>query len=258
MRTLVMIGAALLTACGIAQAERVQLSGRTEQRPLAVAAFDKIELKGPDRVVVRVGGAQSVTVAGDSAVLAEMRVGVENGRLIVKRRGRWSNVFGNKERATVTVTVPQLAAAAVGGSGEMTVDRVAGGSFEAAVGGSGDLRVGEARTGKLEGAVGGSGALRLDSVEAESVELAIGGSGSIDAAGRARSVEAAIGGSGDIRAARLEADNAEVAIAGSGTANVHARGRAKIAIAGSGDAVVHGGARCETSKIGSGSARCGS
>ena len=264
MRGLVLGMAALLpimlAACGGAQAERVQLSGRSEQRPVAVGAFDKIELKGPDRVVVRVGGAQSVTIAGDTAVLAEMEVGVEDGRLVVKRRGRSWSVAAPNERATVTVTVtvPQLAAAAVGGSGEMTVDRVGGGDFEAAVGGSGNLRVGQAQAGRLEAAVGGSGGLRFDQVQADSVELAIGGSGSIDAIGRARKIDAAIGGSGDIRASGLETDNAEVAIAGSGTANIHARNLAKIAIAGSGDAVVHGPARCETSKIGSGSVRCGS
>lgn len=256
MRGLVIGMTALLAACGGAQAERVELSGRSEQRPVAVAAFDKVELKGPDRVVVRVGGAQSVVMAGDSAVLAEVEVAVEDGKLIVKRRGRRSNVSGPNERATVTVTVPRLAAAAVGGSGEMSVDRVGGGNFEAAVGGSGDLRIGQAQAGTLEAAVGGSGDLRFDRVQADSVKLAIGGSGTIDATGRARTVEAAIGGSGDIRASRLESDNAEVAIAGSGTANVHARNLAKIAIAGSGDAVVHGPARCETSKIGSGSVRC--
>jgi len=248
----------MLAACGGAQAERVQLSGRSEQRPVQVEAFDKVELKGPDRVVVRVGGAQSVVMAGDSAVLEQIEVGVEKGRLVVKRRGRLSNVFGPTEKATITVTVPRLAAAAVGGSGEMTVDRVGGGNFEAAVGGSGDLRIGQAQAGTLEAAVGGSGDLRFDRIEADSVKMAIGGSGTIDATGRARTVEAAIGGSGDIRASGLESDNAEVAIAGSGTANVHARNLAKVAIAGSGDAVVHGPARCETSKIGSGSVRCGS
>lgn len=247
----------LLAACSGAQAERVQLSGRSEQRPVEVTAFDKIELKGPDRVVVRVGGAQSVMMAGDSAVLAQMEVGVEDGRLVVKRRGRSWSVSGPNDKAVVTVTVPRLAAAAVGGSGEMTVDRVGGGDFKAAVGGSGDLRIGQAQAGALEAAVGGSGDLRFDRIEANSVKMAIGGSGTIDASGRARMVEAAIGGSGDIRASGLESDDAKVAIAGSGTANVHARNLAKVAIAGSGDAVVHGPARCETSKIGSGSVRCG-
>lgn len=257
MRLLVIGMTALLAACGGAQAERVQLSGKSEQRPVQVGAFDSVELKGPDRVVVRVGGAQSVTIAGDSAVLAEMDVAVERGQLIVKRRGRMFNIRGDNERATVTVTVPQLASAAVAGSGEMTVDRVAGGNFEAAVGGSGKLRIGQAQAARLDAAVGGSGALSFDQVQADSVEMAVGGSGSIEAAGRTRSVEAAIGGSGKIRAARLESENADISVGGSGTADVHARGLAKVAIAGSGDAVVHGGARCETSKVGSGTVRCG-
>lgn len=245
-----------LAACSNTQDERVQLSGRSEQRPLQVAAFDKVELKGPDRVVVRVGAAQSVSVEGDSAVLGQLEVVVEDGKLVVRRKGR-SNVSGPEDRATVTVTVPRLAAAAVGGSGEMSVDRVGGGDFAAAVGGSGRLRVGKAQAGKIEAVVGGSGDLRFDRVDADSMEMAIGGSGSIGAAGRARTVEAAIGGSGDIAAAGLASTTAEVAIGGSGTAVVNASDTASISIAGSGDAVVHGGAKCQTSKIGSGSVRCG-
>ena len=257
MREVVIGAALLLAACGGAQAERVALSGQTETRAVPVGAFDKVELKGPDRVIVRVGGAPSVSISGDRAVLDRMDVRVESGKLVVQRRGRGWSVNGDRERATITVSVPRLAAAAVGGSGEMTVDRVAGGDFAAAVGGSGDLRVEEARARKLEAAVGGSGDLRIGRVEADSVEMAIGGSGGIGMAGRARMVEAAIAGSGEIDAGGLLARTAEVSMAGSGDAAVHATETATISIAGSGDVTVTGGARCETSKMGSGQVRCG-
>lgn len=251
--------AALLAACGGAQAERVEMTGQRDTRTVAAGAFDKIELKGPDRVVVRVGGAPGVEVTGDRAVLDQLVVRVEDGgKLVIERKGRNWNVRGENERATVTVSVPRLAAAAVGGSGEMTVDRVGGGGeFAAAVGGSGDLRVAQVQAGKLDAAVGGSGDLSLDAVDAQEVNMAIGGSGTINATGRARKVEAAVGGSGDIRAAALQAEDAAVSIAGSGSASIHARGRAEIAMMGSGDVVVTGGAQCETSKMGSGSVRCG-
>lgn len=257
MRTLVGGAVFVLAACSGAQAERVSLSGRTETRPVAVALFDKVELKGPDTVIVRVGASPGVSMVGDAAVLDTLEAVVEDGKLVVRRKGRGWNVSGPRDRATVTVTVPRLVAASVGGSGEMTVDRVDSELFEAAVGGSGDLRVDDVRAGKLEAAVGGSGDLKLDRIASDSVDMAIGGSGSIDAAGRARSVRAAIAGSGDIMASRLEADTAAVSVAGSGNANVHARDTAKITVVGSGDAVVAGAARCETRKMGSGSVRCG-
>lgn len=256
MRILVVGAALLVAACGGAQAERVALSGQTETRAVRVGAFDKVELKGPDRMIVRVGGAPGVTMTGDRAVLALVDVRVEGDKLIVERRGRGWSVNGDRERATVTVSVPRLAAAAVGGSGDMTVDRVAGGDFSAAVGGSGDLRVEEARAGKLEAAVGGSGGLSFGRVEADRVEMAIGGSGGIGVAGRAQAVEAAVAGSGDIEAGRLLARTAEVSIAGSGNAAVHATEQANISMAGSGDVTVTGGARCQTSKMGSGQVRC--
>lgn len=249
--------ALLLTACSGAQAERVQLSGRSEQRPIQLGTFDKVELKGPDRVVVRVGSAQSVSIEGDSAVLERVELVVDDGKLVVRRKDRYSSVSGSKERATVTVTVPRLAAAAVGGSGEMTVDRVGGGDFSAAVGGSGDLRIGQVRAGKLEAAVGGSGDLRFDKVEADSVDMAIGGSGSIGVAGRTRAAKTAIGGSGNVQAKDLMARTVQVSIAGSGDAVVSASDTAAISVVGSGDVTVHGGARCTTSKMGSGDVRCG-
>ena len=257
MREFVATAVLVLAACSGVQAERVTLSGRTETRPVAAAAFDKVELEGPDTVIVRVGAGTSVSMAGDAAVLDTLEAVVEDGKLVVRRKGRGWNISGEREKATVTVTLPRLAAASVGGSGQMTVDRVDGAAFAAAVGGSGDLRIGEVRAGKLELAVGGSGDLKLDRVASNSVKMAIGGSGTIDAAGRTRSVEAAIAGSGDIMASRLEAETAAVSIAGSGNAKVHARTTAKIAILGSGDAVIAGPARCETSKMGTGTVRCG-
>ena len=139
----VLIGAVLLLgACGVAQAERVKLSGQDERRPVQVGAFDKVELKGPDRVDVRVGAAQSVSMSGDRAVLERMIVRVEDGKLIVERRDRNTRTNGDRERAVVSVTMPRMRAAATGGSGAMAVDRVNGDLFSAAVGGSGQLAVG--------------------------------------------------------------------------------------------------------------------
>lgn len=257
MRELAFGTALLLTACGEAQAERVTLSGERVARVAQVGAFDKVELEGPDTVRVRVGGAQSVAIEGDRAIVDRLEVVVEDGKLVVRRKGRNWNVGGRGEIATVTVTVPRLAAAAVGGSGEMSVDRVGGGDFEAAVGGSGRLDVGEVTSGKLEAAVGGSGSLRFAKVEADSVELAIGGSGTIAASGRARAIEASVGGSGNVEAQGLATRTADVSMAGSGNVAVNASDTASISIAGSGDVMVGGGARCRTSKIGSGKVRCG-
>ena len=113
----VLIGAVLLLgACGVAQAERVKLSGQDERRPVQVGAFDKVELKGPDRVDVRVGAAQSVSMSGDRAVLERMIVRVEDGKLIVERRDRNTRTNGDRERAVVSVTMPRVRAAATGGS----------------------------------------------------------------------------------------------------------------------------------------------
>ena len=257
MRELAIGAAFILASCNSAQAERVALSGERVARTAQVGAFDKIELKGPDTVRVRVGGAQLVSIEGDRAIVDRLEVVVEDGKLIVRRKGSNWSVGGRSEIATVTVTVPRLVAAAVGGSGEMSVDRVGGGDFAAAVGGSGRLDIGEAKAGKLEAAVGGSGNLRFAKVEADSVEMAIGGSGTIAAAGRARAIEASLGGSGNVEAQNSATRTAEVSMAGSGNVAINASDAASISMAGSGDVTVSGGATCQTSKIGSGTVRCG-
>ena len=258
MRKGVVLAALVLTACGGARAERVELSGRQDSRAYRLGGFESVSLEGPDRVIVRVGGAAGVSAAGDSAVLDQLEVRVERGALkIGRKRNGWTSVNGDRERAVITVTVPRLAAAAVAGSGEMTVDRVAGGSFAAAVSGSGDLRVDEVRGDALSAAVAGSGDLTVARAAVRRAELSMAGSGDLRVAGTAGTVAASIAGSGDIDASGLQGATGQVSIAGSGNAAIRAQDAAQVSIVGSGNALVHGTANCQVSKLGSGGARCG-
>jgi hypothetical protein len=211
--------------------------GPKVSRNFQVGDFSKIEVAGPYEVKVVTGGQPAVAARGGENLLNETEVVVEGDTLEIrpkKRKGfkwHWSN-----GTAEFTVNVAALRAAAIAGSGGITVDKVTG-DFDAEVAGSGDLR--------------------LPSVAGGRVKLAIAGSGDVMAAGKADTVEISIAGSGDVDAKGLVSRTADVSIAGSGGVAAHAAETADVSIMGSGDVELIGGAKCSVSKMGSGNVRCG-
>lgn len=222
-------------ACGQSRAHG---GGATVQRSYQVGAFQSIEVAGPYEVEVVTGRAPSVSASGPEKLIERLVVEVKGNRLLIhprKEQGfNWSRSRGT---AKVQVTAPMLRAAAIAGSGGISVDRISGDSFE--------------------GSIAGSGGLRVGSIEVKSLKLSIGGSGDATArSGRAGNAEYSIAGSGQINAQGVRAGTAAVSIAGSGSVNGQATGTANVSIMGSGDVSLSGGAKCSVSKMGSGEVRC--
>lgn len=226
-KKLAALGTVLLAAAPVHAAER----------SYNVAGFDEIEVAGPYNVAVATGRAATVRATGETRDLDEMRVTVAGGKLQIRPRDRNWKMWRNTKPVSVRVTVPTLRAAALAGSGDISVDRVRGERFSGSVGGSGDLSVG--------------------TIDVRTLELSIAGSGNIATSGRCDAANVSIVGSGDIAAADLRCETADVSVAGSGDATIHASRSADISIMGSGDVAVAGGAKCEVSRMGSGRARCG-
>ncbi len=238
MRGAILIPVMLLGACSMGEAS--ESKGQPGTRNFQVGAFDKISLLGSSNVIVTVGGAPSVRAEGDSKLLERLEVTVENGvlRIGYKKGSNWS--FGwRKDHGPVTVHVsaPSLTGAEVAGSGDMKIDKVAGGDFA--------------------GEIAGSGEIELASLSARNASFSIDGSGGVTANGTAETADYDIAGSGDVRAGGLQVKRAKVSIAGSGNVEARAMETADISIMGSGDAVITGTAKCNVSKMGSGDARCG-
>jgi hypothetical protein len=238
MRTPLIIGAAMIaSAChagGNAEETRP-----TAQRDFQVGAFDRIALGGSPNVIVAVGGAPSVHAEGDAELIQRLEIAVQDGQLRIGYREGSSHWFSfrNHGPVTIRVTVPSLAGAQIGGSGDMRIDRVQGPSFSGQIGGSGDMEIGTLAVGQASFSIAGSGGIR--------------------AAGRAESAMASIAGSGDIDLGALEAGDATLSIVGSGGINIRATRTAAVEIRGSGDVNVAGPARCTISKAGSGDVHCG-
>ena len=226
------IAAALVGTAAVAQ-------GQVVQRGYNVGGFDSVGLGGAYNVVVRTGARPSVSARGPRDSIERMVVEVRGRQLSIHpRRTAWGwNSRRHDDRVVVTVTLPDLKGAAIGGSGSIRVDRVRGGDFSGAIGGSGDIIV--------------------ESLAANNVKLSVGGSGTVRArSGQARHADYSIAGSGGIDARGLRAQTASVSVAGSGDVIGNVTRSATISIVGSGDVALVGGAKCTVSRQGSGSARC--
>ena len=242
MRTVMMIAAALpLMACGAVAStgSGEPAAGTGTTRAFSTKDFDTIELSGADDVAVTIGAGFSIRAEGPTEELDKLELVKDRGTLKIGRQRNsvgWNWSEGGKG-VKVYVTLPRLAAAAIAGSGDMSIDRIDGGDFSGAVAGSGDLTIGALKVGVAK--------------------LSIAGSGDISASGTAQAIDVSIAGSGNVAAPRLKAAKADVSIAGSGDVEADVNGDASVSIVGSGSAMLGANARCKVSKMGSGDVRCG-
>lgn len=235
MRAILLVPTIILAACS---ADAAPSHGGATSRSYDVGSFDAVSLEGRHDVIVKVGAPAAVRAEGDAEALDQLKISVENGSLKIddQKHGGWN--FGSKKgRATIYVTVPALKAAALGGSGNIRIDRVDGADFSASLGGSGNIDLGAMQVGKAD--------------------FSLAGSGNIRAVGKASNASISIAGSGNVNAASVEARTASISIAGSGNANIRALDKADVVLMGSGGGDVSGSAKCSLSKMGSGSLRCG-
>ncbi len=226
------------TSASVAAAEEIAAERRADASVYQVQGFDAVATGIAGRVAVRVGPAWSVRATGPATAIARLRVEHDKGALRLSSRERWQGRPREEDRQVrVTVTMPRLVKASVGGSGSMTVDRVSGPYLRASVGGSGSLALGDVALGELN--------------------VSIGGSGGVTAAGRAGRLKISAAGSGNLSAAGLHAASATVAVAGSGTIRAAVNGDATVAVAGSGSVDLGRAARCSVRRAGSGRVVCG-
>lgn len=242
MRKALVVGvmAAAAASAGCARAQG-QAGGPTGERNYPVAGFERIEVAGGYDVEVHTGAAPSVHAKGPEKDLERLVIEVQGDRLLIHPRENGHRMFHigwtSHARTMISVTVPQLLAVDVAGSGDIRIDAVHGDSFA--------------------GKIAGSGGLSLGNVDVKALALNIAGSGSAKGArGRAQNVSLTIAGSGDIDTKGIASQTASVSVAGSGDVVAHASNTATISVMGSGDVELTGGAKCSVSKHGSGDVRC--
>ena len=91
------------------------------ERNFPVSDFDQLLLSGSTDVTVTTGSRASVVAVGADADIDRMDIRVEGNRLLIgTKRGSWS--WTAREGVKVRVTVPNLTAATISGSGDVTQD----------------------------------------------------------------------------------------------------------------------------------------
>lgn len=242
-----------------------------------VGSFTKVNFRFPGKLYLKQGSPQKVEIEGDKDVLKEVETKVEGSKLTIGKEGKgfdWK--FGSDDKITVYITVPDIEAVSVGGSGDiigqgkitgndidlsvsgsgsLQLDVDAKGEIEANVSGSGDIDLkGKCRS--IESAVSGSGKVILTAAVSERVDFAVSGSGKIEANGSAESAKVSISGSGRVIAADMEVKRCQVRISGSGNVEINVKDELDASIAGSGSVAYKGNpSKVNSKSSGSGKVR---
>jgi hypothetical protein len=207
-----------------------------ERNEREVPSFSEISLRISGKVHLEQGDRQSVRIEAKSSTLEEIITEVKGRTLIIRFKN--SNLFWrsfNPGRVDIYITVPEINALSVSGSGDIVADS-------------------KIKSRILDLAVSGSGDISLTNLDAEQVKAAVSGSGDIqiDNGGIADDFEIAISGSGNVRAENFEAKKVSAKISGSGNCRVHATENLAARVAGSGSVLYNGNPQIDSSVAGSG------
>lgn len=207
-----------------------------EREERKVPSFSEISLRISGNVYLEQGDRQSVRVVAKPSALEEIVTEVKGRTLII--RFRTNNLFRqtfNPGKVEIYVTVPEINALAVSGSGDIVAS---------------DL----IKSRILDLTVSGSGDISLKNLDSERVKAAVSGSGNIliNNGGLADEFAATISGSGNVKAENFKARAVDARISGSGNCSVHATGSLKARVAGSGSVLYRGNPQVDTSVVGSG------
>lgn len=255
----------LITSASIAQ--------KRETRE--VASFTKISFRSSGKVYVKQGSPQRVEIEGSAEVLEKIKTEVDDGKLSIGPESNWNWSFGDDDKVTVYITVPNIESLSVSGSGDIVAQtkitssnlklNVSGsGSMQAEidaadvdadVSGSGDMDL-KGKCKSFNTDISGSGKVILNATIAGEAEFDISGSGKVEASGSSQSVDAEITGSGKVLASNLVTDTCKVRISGSGDIEINVKTELDARISGSGTVLYKGNpARVNSDASGSGKVR---
>jgi Putative auto-transporter adhesin, head GIN domain len=152
----------------------VEGSGTAVTEIRKVAPFMSVDLAGANNVSISIGTEQSVSVQADDNLINLVTTEVRAGELVIENHGN----FRTESPMSVEVTLPQLNAVTMSGSGTLTVQGVGAERLTVRLPGSGVIRVSGA-TVRLTAELVGSGELRLNNLIAAQATAVVSGSGLI-------------------------------------------------------------------------------
>ncbi|HET9626794.1 MAG TPA: head GIN domain-containing protein [Kofleriaceae bacterium] len=159
-------GLAMLAGRAHAEADATQ--------PRSLPAFHAIDIVGVMEIEVSVGKAQSVQLVGDQDMFDKVLTSVKDGTLVVDTKFEH---HGGNHRMKMVVSVPDVSALTVEGTGSMVVSGVANNNLAITLPGTGEVKV-EGTTGTLKVDVGGTGSISARKLTAKVATVNVAGTGS--------------------------------------------------------------------------------
>lgn len=194
-----------------------------------VSEFTGVDLAGEGRVEIRLGDAESLSIAAEDNLMSLLTSEVRDGVLVL---GSKRSIDPTKD-IVYTVTMK-------------TVDRLE-------VSGSGQINAPAVESHDITAAVSGSGEVRWSEVSAANAEVDISGSGHVVLSGEADHIVISISGSGDLEADDLMTVTADIDVSGSGHVVVSVAETLVADVSGSGSIEYLGDPQVESHMSGSGS-----
>lgn len=267
---ILLVAALQLAACGIAT-ERG--SGIPATETLDLSTFSSLRLANQVDLQLDEGSEVAGSLTCDDNLLDNIRIEVDNGRLVIDTPE--GQAFRARTECFATITAVGLTGLQSTGSGDTTggdfaalseIDASGSGgidvgvtsanTLDVGVTGSGDVDVaGAPNATTVETTASGSGDLAVAGIEADSVDTTLTGSGGTTLEGTTDDLALTVSGSGDLDARDLPAVDVDVTMSGSGGATIEASGTVTGSLSGSGDLRVRGDATIDVTTTGSGRVR---
>ena len=231
MRRLVLL---LAVAASVAGCFSNDASGVVALRQYSVAPFNAVALSGEGQVFIAAGD-YGVVVSAEADVLPSVRVEPDGDVLVLGRDVDWFDGI----RATVPiqfrVTLPQLRAVSVSGSGSVALHRPpADGNLRVEIAGGSTADLTNMDAAQVEVTAQDAAVVRLAAVRADAVRFVLRGGARVTVAGVAEAVELDISGGGLFRGSGLQAQTVTAEVTGAGQAFVWAERDLEASVAGIG------------------------
>jgi hypothetical protein len=206
-----------------------------EKETRNVTGFTKVNFGVSGDLYINIGSEFKVVLEGEKSLLEEIETEVSGSKLVIKKDS-W-HLHGN-ERVTVYITMPELTALGVSGSGKAEIrDPVKAENLDFSVSGSGRILTADLALGNLNVGISGSG------------DIIIGGSGEV------ASADISISGSGNYSGEALKIADADFSISGSGSCKCNVTNNLEASVSGSGNVTYIGNPKIDARVSGSGRVR---
>lgn len=168
-------------------------SGKATTVTKQVGSFKAVELDGSMDAVITIGKASGITIQGDDNIVSHVKLEIKGDSL---RIGMEKGSYSMKKPLKVTFSVPELNAASLNGSGDLSIHGLHGSALSLAVNGSGNVKA-DGTAGSLSASISGSGDLSLFGLKSGDTSVQISGSGDAEV-NVSGSLDASIAGSGGV------------------------------------------------------------